>query len=315
LVLDFSDALSISLVSVVLSANVLSSASSYLYELSVRKNFFINNQLMYERKKVQRMNRELEKKVRQRTSQLEVAKERAEESDRLKSTFLTNMSHEIRTPMNAIVGFSNLLNDQDINSDIRRELVNQINIHSNTLLNLIDNIIDLAAIDAGQMEVKRVSCAVNEILDELYDAFSETAAYKDIDFEIHKDPDLFSYFVLADPYRVKQVFSNLIDNAIKFTEAGVVECGYDMIYSNGRPMIQCYVKDTGIGINKKQQQFIFQRFTKVEYDREKIFRGAGLGLTISKILVEMMEGEISLDSLPHEGSVFYFTLPATAENK
>ena len=251
----------------------------------------------------------LEGQVEQRTRDLKIAKERAEEADRLKSSFLANMSHEIRTPMNAIVGFSNLLNDKDINYDIRKELINQINIHSNTLLNLIDNIIDLAKIDSGQLEVKKVECPMNHILEELNDSFAETVAYKDVDLAIHPDPKLNDQQVQADPYRVRQVFNNLIDNAVKFTDAGMVEFGYEIIEENGNRYARCFVSDSGIGISKKQQENIFQRFTKVEYNREKLYRGAGLGLTISKMLVEMMGGRIWLHSIPHEGSVFYFTLP------
>jgi len=254
----------------------------------------------------------LEKLVEQRTKDLKEAKDRAEEADRLKSSFLANMSHEIRTPMNAIVGFSNLLNDSEVDAELRKELTNQISVSSNSLLNLIDNIIDLAKLDSEQLQLKQTECDFDQIIDELYHAFSDNIMYKNINLIVSKDERIKKYRILADNYRLKQVFSNLIDNAIKFTEQGFVEYGYKIISDTETCKIQCFVKDTGIGISKKQQNAIFQRFTKIEDHKEKLYRGAGLGLTISKNLIEMMNGEIWLESLPHEGSTFFFNLPANS---
>jgi PAS domain S-box-containing protein len=257
---------------------------------------------------------QLEKLVEQRTKDLKEAKEKAEEANRLKSSFLANMSHEIRTPMNAIVGFSNLLNDREIDEDLRKELTNQINVHSNSLLNLIDNIIDLAKIDSDQLELKQAECDVDQIINELYHSFTDNVMYKNITLLTNTDENLNKYNISADSYRLKQIFSNLIDNAIKFTDQGFVEYGYKIHSGNKSPYILFFVKDSGIGINKKQQEAIFHRFTKIEDNKEKLYRGAGLGLTISKNLIELMGGEIWLESTPHAGSTFFFTLPANCLN-
>jgi len=257
---------------------------------------------------------QLEKLVEQRTKDLKEAKEKAEEANRLKSSFLANMSHEIRTPMNAIVGFSNLLNDSEIDEDLSKELTNQINVHSNSLLNLIDNIIDLAKIDSDQLELKQTECHVDQIINELYHSFTDNVMYKNITLLTNTDENLKKYNISADSYRLKQIFSNLIDNAIKFTDQGFVEYGYKIHSDNNSPYILFFVKDSGIGINKKQQEAIFHRFTKIEDNKEKLYRGAGLGLTISKNLIELMGGEIWLESTPHAGSTFFFTLPASSLN-
>jgi PAS domain S-box-containing protein len=256
----------------------------------------------------------LEKLVEQRTKDLKEAKEKAEEANRLKSSFLANMSHEIRTPMNAIVGFSNLLNDSEIEEDLRKELTNQINVHSNSLLNLIDNIIDLAKIDSDQLQLKQAECDVDQIMDELYHSFTDNVMYKNITLLTSTDEKIKQYNIYADSYRLKQIFSNLIDNAIKFTDQGFVEYGYKIHSNNGGSYILFFVKDSGIGINKKQQEAIFHRFTKIEDNKEKLYRGAGLGLTISKNLIELMNGEIWLESTPHAGTTFFFRLPANSIN-
>ena len=255
----------------------------------------------------------LEKLVDERTKDLKVAKERAEESDRLKSAFLANMSHEIRTPMNAIIGFSNLLSDEDIDKLQKHELTNLIIKNSNTLLNLIDDIIDIAKIEAGQLRINIKECNVNPILKDLLLEFSEyIISNKSIDVNLETKILEKDVKVLADPYRLEQVLRNLLNNAIKFTEQGNVDFGYTLNDDNKK--ITFFVKDTGIGLSPEQQNNIFSRFTKIEDNKQKIYRGAGLGLTISKYLVEMMEGKLWVKSEVGNGSVFYFTLPLAKIN-
>lgn len=258
-------------------------------------------------KELENQQNKLEKLVQERTKDLEIAKNKAEESDNLKSAFLANMSHEIRTPMNAIIGFSNLLNDRDIESGQKKELTSLIVKNSNSLLNLIDDIIDIAKIEAGQLKINLKECTVKALLNDLLLEFSEIAnTNENLSIKIDTKPIDKDIKVLADPYRLEQIFKNLLSNAIKFTEKGAIEYGYNLSSDNSTVF---FVKDSGIGLSPEQQKNIFSRFTKVENDRQKIYRGAGLGLTISKYLVEMMNGKLWVESELGKGSIFYFSLP------
>ncbi|NOX48155.1 MAG: response regulator [Chlorobi bacterium] len=273
-----------------------------------------------ERKKVEEKLREaqnnLERRVEERTAELVIAKEKAEESDRLKTAFLANMSHEIRTPLNAIMGFSGLLSPK-LDEEVSNNYIHIINNSGLQLLNIINDIIDIAKIEAGQINIEVSECRVNSFLKELLTSknqklIEEKTDSKEIKLIIDNGDENFT--LQTDPTRLKQVMTNLVNNAIKFTERGKIEFGYylpgntnnDKAHENE---ILFFVKDTGIGINKNEQEFIFERFRQVENSLTKRYGGTGLGLAISKSLVEKLGGRIWVESEEGKGSEFYFTVP------
>jgi PAS domain S-box-containing protein len=242
---------------------------------------------------------------------LRESKEKAEESDRLKTAFLANMSHEIRTPMNGIIGFSNLLRNPELTEEERNEFLNHITNCGSTLLNLIDDIIDISKIEAGQIKIRLSESHINAILDELYDSFQAIKQREGKDhIQLIKKtpfPDK-QAVVMTDPFRLRQIMLNLISNALKFTLEGFVEFGYSL---QENKMLCFYVKDTGIGIPKDKQNLIFERFGQVT-DTNNYYinqKGTGLGLAISSNLAKLLGGKMWLDSIQDEGSTFYFTIP------
>jgi len=278
-----------------------------------RKLIYKNIEVVNKNKQIQKQADELEKHrnrletlVKERTNELQKAKEKAEESDHLKSAFLANMSHEIRTPMNAIIGFSNLLNNKEFNRKKRKELISYIIRGSNTLLHLINDIIDISKIEAGQLNINKKEFFINELFDDLFSVYKEKMKlYKNIELKIIKND--INQNLNTDKLRIQQVLINLIDNSLKFTEKGFVEVVYKIDKVSNEVIF--HVKDSGIGITEEQQKNIFNRFIKLEKNDEKLYRGAGLGLSISKHIVELLGGKIWVESELNKGSVFYFTIP------
>jgi len=234
------------------------------------------------------------------------AKEKAEESDKLKTAFLANMSHEIRTPVNGIIGFSQLLQDNKLAEDKRDEFIEIIKANADSLITLIDDILDVSIIQEGLVKLRKATININLILDEIFLSFSaQRYKEKEIKFGVLKSLPDESAVLLADPLRIKQVLTNLLSNAFKFTDKGKIEIGYT--FEPG--FIKFFVRDTGMGISPEKKETIFQRFTQGDTSFTRRFSGSGLGLAISKGLIEVMGGKIWVTSKVGEGSEFCFTLP------
>ncbi len=248
---------------------------------------------------------QLEKLVATRTQELRLALKQSKESDRLKSAFLANMSHEIRTPMNAIVGFANLLKDNDLSEADKNDFIAVINSNSETLLVLIDDILDLSLIEANQLNLKKETFSLNEMLDHLYSSYSLLNNKSELSIRLSNTLYERDLYIFSDRIRIKQVLTNLLNNAYKFTEKGYLEIGLTE-YEN---QLSLYVKDTGIGISADDLAHIFERFRKIDSQNNASYRGTGLGLAISKALAQLLDGNLTVESVHGEGSLFRLNLP------
>jgi PAS domain S-box-containing protein len=246
-------------------------------------------------------------------SQLEyeliTAKNKAEESDKLKTAFLANMSHEIRTPMNGILGFAEMLNDKTLSSVNRKKYLEIINSNGKMLINLIDDIIDFAKIESGQVNIVQDDISLNNLLNQVHSTFLASRLKRNksrVRIVIRKSFPDDKAFIRTDPIRLRQILMNLVGNALKFTHKGQVEFGYSLKDSK---TLLFFVKDTGIGIPADKLDLIFERFMQADSSPSRRYGGSGLGLAISKGLVELCGGVMWAESTPDVGSTFYFTLP------
>ena len=256
---------------------------------------------------LERYRTQLEEMVEQKTKELVVAKEKAEESDRLKSAFLANLSHEIRTPLNAICGMLQFF-DNDITPEQRQEYINIINNSSGYLMKLIDDIIDISKIDAKQMILNPVPVQLNELMYELHVFFETYLQSNDkghIELIFDDSNIINPSLIYVDPVRLRQVLMNLISNAVKFTKEGYIRFGYRQ---SSPDQLEFMVEDTGIGLPADQKEVIFERFRQVQLGNNRQYGGTGLGLTISRNVVQLNGGKIWVESEEGKGSTFFFTI-------
>ena len=242
--------------------------------------------------------------------ELIIAKEHAEQSDRLKSAFLANMSHEIRTPMNGILGFSELLKDPSLTGDVQQEYIKIIEKSGARMLNIINDIVDISKIEAGLMTANIKEININEKIEYIYTFFKPQVEEKGMQLILKNILSTKEATIRTDSEKVYSILTNLVKNAIKYSNEGTIEFGY----IKKDEALQFYVKDTGIGIPKDRLNAIFDRFVQADISNKMALQGAGLGLSISKAFVEMLGGKIWVESEVGIGSTFYFTLPYNTES-
>lgn len=277
-----------------------------------------NELVIFQRDEIAKKNEELElhrnhleELVQERTEELVTAKDKAQESERLKAAFLANMSHEIRTPLNAIVGFSNLLTHDTNTPEEIDDFSKQVAQNTESLLILIDDILDLSLIESKQSKRNDEPFNANDFINNFF-------KYWHTHYNLDTRPITLSNNILdkniffnTDQHKMRQILGNLMSNACKFTEAGGIELGFE--HRDGSYLF--WVKDTGIGIAEKHLGIIFDWFRKIEEDKNRLYRGTGLGLAISARLADLLEGKLWVESELGKGSTFYFSLPETVVNK
>jgi len=292
-----------------IAANIIGMMGAYNIEFFTRRDYYLNKKLDARQQEIAETNRNLEQKVQERTGQLQKAKEHAEQSDKLKSAFLANMSHEIRTPMNSILGFSELLKNPQLTGDQKERFIATIEKSGERMLNLINDIVDISKIESGQMEMHKTAVNLQDSMLFLLDFFKPdfTKNKPDVQLRLNMPPERTT--IRTDKEKLHSVLINLIKNAQKFTRTGVVEFGF----GPGDGVLHFFVRDTGVGIPKDKQPHVFDRFYQVDTSLSSGYEGAGLGLPITKAFVELLGGNIWLESEPGKGTTFYFSLPAGAE--
>ncbi len=252
--------------------------------------------------------------------ELIAAKEKAEESDKLKTAFLQNLSHEIRTPMNAIIGFSDFLNNSDLSPEKRKSFTSIIINSSQQLLSIVSDILTISSLETKQEKLNIQSVCVNSIIVDLLAIFKNQASNQNILLYAKQPLNDKQSEVFSDKTKITQILTNLLTNALKFTHKGFVEFGYtfvetlhatsqQILHAMSQHELQFYVKDTGIGISQEQVENIFERFRQADLSITKKYGGTGLGLSISKGFVELLGGKIWVESELNKGATFYFTIP------
>ncbi len=249
----------------------------------------------------------LEEIVKTRTDEYLAAKVKAEESDRLKSAFLANMSHEIRTPLNGILGFMELIEDRDTTPEDQDNYFQIIRKSSDRLVNTINNIMDFSKIESGQMDVSLSRFDPAERLAYLVDFFRPEAMRKGLEIRFLPDSYAQSTRIISDKDKLDAIMANLIKNAIKYTQSGSIETGFEIRDNT----LHFYVKDTWIGIPQERISSVFDRFIQINDPLHRSFEGSGLGLAICKAYVDMLSGELTVESVINQGSVFRFRIPVT----
>lgn len=301
----------IGLISIITLTVIVVVISMYYSRTLKKANNMLTNEID-ERTKAEKellsIKENLEERVRERTAELERAKLKAEESDRLKSAFIANMSHEIRTPLNAITGFSGLLLRDNISQEKKKEFNEHIVRNNKILINLIEDLIDTSKIESGNLQLHPSVIYINQFLHSLNEPIIENLSRKNKPFIdiIYESKGIETDTFIADPVRLQQVMWHLLDNAVKFTKQGLIQYGCKKA---NQSEVLFYVDDSGIGISEEHREVVFDKFRQLDESSQRKFGGTGLGLYYAKKIAEMMGGKLWFESKSEAGTTFFFSLP------